>query len=334
MSSGGVDPYLVARLGYPKFAGGLEVKFECPCDDCQDARRQGKSDPKLYVNFSKGVFHCIRSSWGGPLKVLYETVGLVFSGPEVRVPSNLREAIGAVEVPDGVSEGKIVEGGIEVPPCMEFTETAEATLWLKRRLATVPEKEIDDLVRRGVIRRGTGRHWDRVFFIDMYDSRPRYWTARTYLEGFNPKYLNPYNVPRSKVLGNQDKVEEEYQEEIIICEGPISAIVAGPNAVWTYGRCVTKEQIYLLDSLSCSRFLIVSEPDNDARHDTLELARSLQKARRDVYIVDMPIEELPNGKKVQHDPASLGRDTFRRLAEESAVHYSWSSEVHRRLKVC
>ena len=330
-----VDPYLTARLGYPKFAGGLEVRFDCPCDDCKDSRAQGKADPKLYVNFSKGVFHCMRSSWGGPLKELYEYVGVYFNGPEVRVPSNLREAIGATSEPDAVSKGRVdALGSIEVPDCTDFTPTAEATLWLQKRLATVPEFEIADLVSRGVIRRGSGRHWDRVFFVDVYDEKARYWTARTYINGFNPKYLNPYNVPRSKVLGNQNRVEEEYQDEIIICEGPISAIVAGPNAVWTYGRCVTQDQLHLLDSLQCSRFTIVSEPDNDARNDTLELARSLHKFRRDVYIVDMPIEELPDGKKVQHDPASLGRPTFKRLVDETAVQYSWSSEVVRRLSIC
>lgn len=324
----GVDPYLVARLGAPKFSGGLEIRFSCPCEDCK-----GRDDYKLYVNFAKGVFHCMRSGWGGPVKKLYIAVGLDYAAPGTKVPQNLREAIGALE-DDVVTAGGALQQGIEVPPTTNEWQFSDAYEWLRYRLRTVPEAEIRDLITRGTIRRGTGRYWDRVFFVDSYEGKARYWTARTYIEGFAPKYLNPYNVPRSNVLGNQDRVDEEYQDEIIICEGAISALVAGPNAVWTYGRCVTQEQIQLLDSLTCSRFVIASEPDPDAKQNTMELARALAKIRREVFIVDMPVEVLPDGKQVAHDPASLGRDRFRQLVEDSAVRYSWSSEIHRRLSTC
>ena len=330
MKYSGVDPYLVSRLGYPKSAGGLEVRFDCFCEECKSARSSGKTDPKLYVNFSKNVFYCMRSSWGGPLKKLYESLGIIYSGQELKAPSNLRSEIGFLD-PE-IENVEVKESGIDIPWTEEFKTFSESTLWLGNRLRTVPTVEIERLVNTGVIRRGGGRYWDRVFFVDMYNKVARYWTARTYIDGFTPKYLNPFNVPRSKVLGNQDRVEEEYQDEVIICEGPISAIVAGPNAVWTYGRCVTSDQIHLLDSLSCSRFLIVSEPDADAKQNTLELARKLVQTRREVYIVDMPTETI-EGKVVQHDPASLGRDVFRKLVEENAIKYSWYSEVERRVKV-
>jgi hypothetical protein len=93
---------------------------------------------------------------------------------------------------------------------------------------------------------------------------------------------------------------------------------------------VTKEQLELLDSINCARFVIVSEPDFDAKRNTLELARSLKNMRRECHIVDMPVERL-NGQTVQHDPASLGRERFRQLVEEKAVPFSWSSEIRRRV---
>lgn len=335
MYSGGVDPYLVARLGEPVQTGGLEVRFHCPCDECVQARRGGKGDAKLYVNFGKGVYYCMRSNEGGPIKKLYASVGLDFVATGAAIPSNLRDAIGFLDGPrDEVASGKVQEtGGIEVPETTQDWGFSDAWGWLTKRLSTVPEEELQELITRKVIRRGVGRYWDRIFFVDMYQEKARYWTARTYMDGFNPKYLNPYNVPRRGVMGNLDVVEEEYQDEVIICEGAISAIVAGKNAVWTYGRCVTKEQIDLLDALNCSRFVLVSEPDPDAKQNTLELARSLAKIRRECFIVDMPTEEI-NGKIVLHDPASLGRPRFRQLVEESAVRFSWSSEVVRRVTVC
>lgn len=329
----GVDPYLVARLGSPKSSGGLEVRFDCPCEECQQARRNGKSDPKLYVNFAKSVFFCMRSSWGGPIKKLYSSVGLDYSHTGPAAPQNLREAIGFLDDQDG--GGKLEEDlSIAVPDTTDQWEFSDAWMWLTKRLATVPEEEIRRMIERKVIRRGVGRYWNRVFFVDMYRGKARYWTARTYIDDFKPKYLNPFNVPRATVLGNMETVEEEYQDEVIICEGAISAIVAGSNAVWTYGRCVTTEQLNLLDSLNCARFVIVSEPDPDAKQDTLELARALAKVRRECYIVDMPTEKLPDGKVIQHDPASLGRERFRQLVEDTAIKYNWGSEVVRRLELC
>jgi hypothetical protein len=328
----GVDPYLVARLGEPTFSGGLEVRFQCPCEACASARRDGKKEAKLYVNFAKGVFFCMRSSWGGPVKDLYSSVGLDYGGPEVKVPKDLRAAVGALD-DTGQDGGGVLATGIEVPRTTTQWEHSDALIWLQSRLSTVPPEEIKELIQTGVIRRGVGRYWDRVFFVDSYRKVDRYWTARTYIDGFEPKYLNPYNVPRSRVMGNYERVEEEYHDEVIICEGAISAIVAGRNAVWTYGRCVTTEQIEMLDCLNCGRFVLVSEPDMHARQNTLELARALTKIRRECFIVDMPTEVI-DGKTIQHDPASLGRPRFRRLVDETAVPFSWSAEVMRRLRGC
>jgi hypothetical protein len=273
----------------------------------------------------------MRSDWGGPLKLLYAQVGLFYGGSEVVVPPNLREVVGSL---DGGGELRAADEaivGVTVPETLDDWQYSDAWEWLKRRMATVPESELKDLIDRKVIRRGSGKYWNRIFFVDMYNGKARYWTARTYVEGLAPKYLNPFNVPRSNVLGNMDTVESEFQDEVIICEGAISAIVAGRNAVWTYGRCVTTEQIELLDGLNCGRFVIVSEPDVDAKRNTLELARALSRIRRECYIVDMPTENLPDGRVLQHDPASLGRQRFRQYLDEAAIRYNWSSEVARRI---
>ena len=306
------DRALVLRLGEPKDASGTEVRFQCPCAQCV-----GRDDYKLYVNFAKRVFHCIRSDWGGGLYKLYQFLGLTVERPAAPSDQELAELVGESSGETAVEVGTVVT----LPPTNDQWEYSDHEEWLQGRLKTIPAWEIEDLKSRGVVRRGVGKYWHRVFFVDTYAGQVRYWAARTIYPDFEPKYLNP-KAPRTHVLGNQERVEEERQDEIIICEGVISAIVAGPNAVWTLGRCVSSTQIDLLDSLTCSRFVVAAEPDRAAQRNALDLARLLHARHREVYIVDCP----PGT-----DPADLGRETFQKLVQESAVRYSWSAEVLRRL---
>lgn len=315
----GVDPYLLARLGEAVQSSGLEVRFDCPQTRCVARRHQKGSDKKLYVNFSKNVFYCMRCGWGGKVDDLYKSLGITRENV-VHAPADLREAIGFLDeerVPSQPDESK----DVYIPKTNPDWRFSGAYDWLWNRLSSVPQEEVLALVGDGMIRLGSNRHWDRVFFCDVYRGSLRYWTARTYLPDVNPKYLNPYNVPRRNVLFNQQRAEDQKYEEVIICEGTISAIVAGPNAVSTYGRCVTNAQIEILMSLPASRFIIASESDRDAKKNTLALAETLTRRSRRVYILD-----LPEGK----DPADLGRDAFQKLLG-SAILHDWESKILRRL---
>lgn len=321
----GVDPYLIARLGEPAYAGGLEVRFDCTQPRCVARRHEKGSDKKLYVNFSKGVFHCMRCAWGGPIDLLYKSVGLARGAVNALAPANLKEAIGFLSEDDRVDQEEVVVDapqGIYIPSTTPNWGQSEGYYWLWSRLQTVPPDEVVALVNSGMIRLGSGRYWDRVFFCDVYHGSVRYWTARTYLEGFSPKYLNPYNVPRRNVLFNQEQVENQKYDEVMICEGTISSIVSGPDSVATYGRCVTDAQIEILMSLPARHFILASEADPDAKRNTMALAETLTRRNRYVSILD-----FPPGK----DPADFGRSgvqDFRRYA----VPHTWETKLKRRLQ--
>lgn len=319
----GADPYLVARLGEPLSAGGLEIRFDCPQPKCVARRAQKGSDKKLYVNFVKGVFNCLRCGWHGKIEDLYNSLGLK-RGQTVRAPVDLREAIGFLDESIRLETEAESEKGVYLPSTTDNWMFSEAYDWLWDRLKTVPPDEVVALVEGGLIRRGAGRYWDRVFFCDVYRGKVRYWTARAFVKESKPKYLNPFNVPRRNVLFNQEQVESKRFDPVIVCEGTISAIVAGPDAVGTYGRCVTDVQINLLTSLPARRFILASESDHDAKQNTMVLADTLTRRSRYVSILD-----LPDGK----DTADLGRSRVREMLRH-AVPYTWELELKRRLLSC
>jgi hypothetical protein len=79
----------------------------------------------------------------------------------------------------------------------------------------------------------------------------------------------------------------------------------------------------MLADLPCSRFILVSESDFDAKKDTDTLAEELSRLRREVWIFDCPPDE---------DPASLGRDVFSKLVRNNSIKYTWSNSVLRKLE--
>lgn len=323
--SADVDPYLVAGLGAPTSAGGVEVKFDCPQPSCAERRRLRGSDPKLYINTAKEVFFCMRCSWGGPLSTLYKFLGLVYEKQQRPLPPDFtscikfkdEEATATVHLEEEKSQEVVV------PPTSSDWLYSGAWEYVSQRLHTIPYEEVVSMIVGGVIRRGIGRYWDRVFFVDIYDSRPRYWTGRTILDHVNPKYLNPYGVPRHSIMFNQQTIEDWKYPEVYVCEGVISAIVAGQNAVATYGRCVTDSQIRTLVGFNVEKLILVSESDLDAKKSTSVLAEKLVKRGQNVYIVDCPLDQ---------DPASLGRSSFQEYARQVEVKYDWKSDMMRRLQ--
>lgn len=321
MRSAGVDPFLVARLGeYKSAGGGLEVRFNCP--QCVTRRHNVGNpdrDQKLYVNFSRGVFFCQRCFWKGPIDYLYKSLGIVNTLPNgvlEYLPQDLAEEV-------GIDKDDLVEpsGSIGVPDTSSDFASTDAWFWLWSRLHTIGQEELFELMAETVFRRGLKKYWHRVFICDVYRGVTRYWQSRTYLDGVKPKYLSPWGISRNEVLFNQQYVEDYSCDPVIICEGMLSAIVAGRDAVATYGRVVTTGQLELLAGLDCREFILAAESDPDAKKDACKVAEGLHRRGKKVYILEMPPKE---------DPASLGREVFRSMLDR-AVPYDWKYQVLRRI---
>lgn len=316
----GVDPFLVARLGDYKTSGPLEIRFNCP--QCVTRRHNignPDRDQKLYVNFSRGVFYCQRCFWKGSVDFLYKSLGIVKTLPKgvlELIPTDLTDELGIdKQDPDEPS------GSIGVPDNSPDFANTDAWYWLWNRIQTIGIDEAVELMKETVFRRGVKKYWHRVFICDVYRGITRYWQARTYLDSVKPKYLSPWGISRNEILFNQQYVEDYSCDPVIICEGMLSAIVAGRDAVATYGRVVTTGQLEILADLDCREFIIAAESDVNAKRDAAKVAENLHRRNKRVHILDMPKGE---------DPASLGRERFRGMLED-AVPFDWRYQVLRRL---
>ena len=148
----------------------------------------------------------------------------------------------------------------------------------------------------------------RIVFPDYGDDGTlRYWVSRVYEGHQGMKYFNAPGVQRSNQLYNLGRFRQEGFTKVVITEGPISAIVAGRNAVATYGKQVTERQIRKLKLLGSKSYYIALDPD--AKGNAVSLAKRLASTGKKVYLVNMPDGE---------DPASLGRVRFHRALTQAA----------------
>ena len=158
------------------------------------------------------------------------------------------------------------------------------------------ERDIsDEKIDKYQIGFGTGKLKNRIIFPDFNkEGNLCYWVARTYGE-HRAKYKNA-TVPRERQVYNLGLLEARgARDRIVICEGPISAVVAGYDAVATYGKYVTGLQIDRLVRFEAEEYVIAV--DGDAIPSAVSLAKRLWRRGLTVKFVRFAYHE---------DPASVG----------------------------
>lgn len=292
---------LVEHLGaYRVASGGSEFQFCCPY-----VERHSHPDVgfHLYLNTRKQKFFCQICKTGGPLTMLYRRFGI--DEPE----NSIEAAEEYLEqwlhwylngMPSPVEPLEMGEAGFP-SDYIPVTKDTLAYHYLVKRGFT------DDDIAFYRLGFGTNRLRGRIIIPTMKEGRCIYWTARSYQpEDRKPKYLNPPNLSRSRFLFNFEYASK--QETVIICEGPLSAIAAGRNAIATFGVSYTKQQIVMLQQVQAP--LLVAY-DGEALEASCALARELASRRCRVAIVPLPSGE---------DPASLGRENFLAYVERAMVY--------------
>lgn len=277
-----IDYSLIPSLGLNPNDGrmasnGRYLTFNCPrCVERGEPRPDRKY--RLHVCIENqsgkfGTFHCFRCGYAGRAK----KGGIEFDGAVLR---NRREAIAA---------NKVVPQEAKLP--------ADFIPIMKRMNA------YDYLINRGLTDDdieyyGIGIAMGRIVFPDYnVDGDLVYWVSRAYDRSI-PKYLN-CPVSRDRQIYNLGRWLNEKLDTLTICEGPISAICAGRDAVATYGKLISQPQVDILRSLPAKKVYIALDPD--AKKEAIKLAKDLVNYFDELYLVPM------NGKE---DPASLGREKF------------------------
>lgn len=297
---------VASRLGPPILTTGDEVRFNCWRPDCGD---KPDTHYHMYLNPRKGKFFCQRCQRGGSLEWLARMIGI--KAPEDSL--FMWEQV-IHEFLWGTAEDKSESEYIAWPKeYNQMMSGLEAHRYLSGR--GISDKKID-FYQIGF---GTGFLKNRIIFPDVDEhSSLVYWVARKYgkLDANKQaaKYKNA-DIPRKRQIYNLGRlVSRGWDRRIVICEGPISAVATGFDAVATYGKYVTGDQISRLAAFGADEYVVAF--DGDALLEGVSLATRLYRRRLKVKFVKFRYDE---------DPASVGGSIMRHKICTAPVWHSMSS---------
>jgi DNA-binding LacI/PurR family transcriptional regulator len=129
------------------------------------------------------------------------------------------------------------------------------------------------------------------FWTDMYN-------ARTFIN--DPvRYKNPFSSKRNQIVFNLFRIKENC-DRIILNEGAINSIIAGPDSVASFGKYISDEQLKMIIDKHPARIYV--SLDTDAREKAEKLCNKLLSlSNSEIYLV-----ELPDNK----DASDLGREGY------------------------
>lgn len=303
-------------IAWKTYSGGDHNECAINCPKCTE-RGETKPDTKqkLWINYDKGTFFCYRCQWSGNLTRLVQ--GLIGGS-----------YLNAIKIVRGrtIDQMEFMSLRLHVEPFEKFEEDVEI-------------KEVDlphgyepiegphpYLEKRGVPWQyaqfydwgisTAGYTKDRIIVPTFMDKKLVFWQARA---TWNPedvetedendiklkKVLNPKGASARHVLYNFD-VAKKY-ETIVIVEGFMDAVKAGPNAVATNGKNLHPQQVEWLRKTKAKKIILCW--DNDAwtdgkkSKDGKKKPSSIQKATELLRSADYEVlaAMLPAGR----DPGSF-----------------------------
>jgi hypothetical protein len=132
-----------------------------------------------------------------------------------------------------------------------------------------------------------------------------------------PKYLTLDATPKSRLLYGLDKVPQDSDTSVIVCEGPTDVWRAGPGAVGLLGKSISSAQCKLLRETCPSRDVVVLL-DPGAEEEAKAVAERLRRfLDRDCVSSSSPgtvvVAQLPD----ERDPAECSRKELWRVIERA-----------------
>lgn len=284
-----------------------EIRFQCP-----NCKKLGKkyTDYKLYVNSQSMTFNCFRCGWHGKL-----SNNFIKEGSDDKLSRSISKFF-TEDKSDSIGLEDNDKVYYKIPLIVPTINDPGSEYLINRGIS------YDDILRYNI--RVRGYNDDRSFcgrviipneiigdqWTDMY-------VSRTYL-GDIPKYKNPLNSPKNKVVFNLYR-QPDYSDQIIVCEGCLTAIAAGYDAVATYGKNMSDDQLELIRSKHPKKVYLAydydADPDNmifvDKTQYKVDITiEKLLKLDTEVYWIKMPINK---------DALDVGREEFRNRYLREAV---------------
>lgn len=244
----------LAKQGFEPI-GRFEWLGTCP--------RCGKR--KLQVHAGRRLWHCwvchqrelYAGQWrttagaGGVLRLVAWCFGLWMRDAAVVVLAEARPHLRLDNLPDLTLAAEQIEAGNDVFALLPNPPPGEAKK-ICGNLPYLASRGIGeaDVAAYGLLACESGRFAGRVLFPDWTRGSTRYWQARATFPNPARKALNPDALPghvtSEHSLFNLERAVDLGRGHVAICEGPISAIHAGDDAVASWGKRLSAAQILLM----------------------------------------------------------------------------------------
>jgi hypothetical protein len=304
-----------ARGGRPSAS---PAEWVMPCPGCGGREH-------LYVNVEKRCANCFRCGWAPglidllaqlerrPREEISERLAATDQRASIPGLENLRArvlAAGARRVRATTSPPEIPYPDGYLPLAGRQTLDAERALAPFRAYLVRRRVPLDRVSRHAIGCALVGRYAGRVILPVHLDGRLVTFQARDITGRARAKYLGPAGTPLGETLFNLDHARQHAR--IILCEGIVSAICTGTDAVASFGKTLKPAQVALL--VRAGRPVIVlydaAKPETqalDAAREAMEAARRLHRAG-----VEVSVGRLPWG-----DPADHPLEEVRRAVDEA-----------------
>lgn len=289
---------LLPYLGTPYPAPGAEIRFDCPVCHKRSSHRTPDTKGHLYLNTAKKLFFCQRCEWKGSLKWLLQYFGL--PSTQTSTVAEWADVVRRMSYFTGEDYGEKYDATEEIEyPCGVH---APSSVYATFRYLTQPKTEKfnglscrglhPSLIREYQLREGAAGSWGetRVFIPTFHEGKMTFWVARDTSGTAATKYLNPTGRSRRYHIFNLDRAMK--YRDVVITEGVFSAIAAGPNAVATFGKYVTGEQLRLLRQADFRTYYVAL--DGDAAAQAIYVAEWLQARGCKVQMVSLPVNQDPD----------------------------------------
>jgi len=310
-------------LGYVKSFGGEEAQSGEWVLDCPVCHK-----PKLIVNLKKRAYHCwvcqkyaVVQTAQGPRREATAGAGGLIDLIQLLERCERHQAVSRVlaygfTAKDLVfiTDGDFAEitalkprelMPIDYPPCAK--PITHELFYMGKRGITM-----DDVRRLGLFYCDGGRYQNRLIFPVWDDGKLVYYQGRAMWEPrLGEDYLKAFNPPRAVGAAVSTEVlmglhHARVYPRVIITEGPVDAIHAGPSAVCSFGKNLSPVQLSRLWGAGVRAIDLMYDPD--ARSDMEALAPLL------ATLFDTRLVYLPYG-----DPGSWPREELQKIVQRGVL---------------
>jgi len=279
---------------------GRDDEYLLICPDC--------TKPKLAVNVARKAWRCFVCNDAGrsPLSLISKALRLPYSQAMIEAESRAGESIGRIDRVANLLKPVVAAKRIpkEIPWPDSFEHLTARSLIGLRGISYCQQRGITDHVARemrlGVC--SSGRFRDRLIF-PVFDSGGRmifYQGRAMWSPAPGERYLKTLSVKTEFdadmiqtsagagdcLLNLQYLIDRDQCDRVAVVEGPVDCAHAWPDAVCSFGKRLSDQQIQALMRAGVRSVDICFDPD--AIDSSIALASKLADLFGEVRVVDLP----------------------------------------------